>query len=224
MGRRLLGCIVAITCARVASAEPRPTLAVLGIEAMDHGVEGAAERLTAGLRESPKRDRYDRKGAAKPIREAITKAECKFMQPACAAAVGAALAVDFVVAGELTKRGTHQVLVLALFDVRRKQRVRSVRETAAGNADARKWARTLYARLTDAATGELVIVANAQVGEILLDGAIVGALFEGRATIGGVAPGAHQLVIRARGYKPFETDVSVDGTTKQTLLLEPAAP
>ncbi|MEO8705342.1 MAG: hypothetical protein ABI867_35190 [Kofleriaceae bacterium] len=206
-----------------ATAHAGPSVAILGVEAIDHGVEAAADKLTAGIREhAGKRGaRYESKIRAKPIRDAIVTAECKVMQATCATAVGTALGVDFVIAGELTKRGTHQVLVLALFDIHRKQRIRSVRDTTAATADAKKWGRAMYDRLVAESVGELVITANARTGEILLDGVIAATLFEGRATIGGVAPGEHQLVVRARGYKPFEIEVSVDGTTKQALLLDP---
>jgi hypothetical protein len=47
-------------------------------------------------------------------------------------------------------------------------------------------------------------------------------LFDGRATLNGIAIGTHQLVIRAKGFKPLELDVTVDGQTRLNLLLEPA--
>ena len=39
-------------------------------------------------------------------------------------------------------------------------------------------------------------------------------------TIPGLALGAHRVAIHAKGFKQFEVDVDVDGTT-QSFLLEP---
>lgn len=72
-----------------------------------------------------------------------------------------------------------------------------------------------------AITGELAIVANAQQGEVLIDGQVVAGLFEGRTTIGNLVKGTHLLSIRARGYRPLEIEVTIESATKQTLLLEP---
>ena len=37
----------------------------------------------------------------------------------------------------------------------------------------------------------------------------------------GLALGAHQIEIRASGYRAFSVEVTIDGNTKETFLLEP---
>jgi TolB-like protein len=204
-----------------AFADPKPTIAVAGIDGADSESVPLATTLTRTL-QSMKTGRYQVKGTAKQIAAALVKAECRVTQTACAVAVGSALGVDYVLAGEVTKRGKHQVLVLALVNVTTKQRVRSIRENVASSIDAKRWGRMLYQKLVEAELGELTVATNAQQGEIVIDGHVVGALFEGRATLNGIAIGTHQLVIRAKGFKPLELDVTVDGQTRLNLLLEPA--
>jgi len=214
----ILACLAA-----PAHAEPKPTLAVAAIEGADVASSALADTVTAALQRI-KTGRYQVKGTAKQIAAAVTAAECKPTRPACAVTVGTTLGVDYVLAGEATKRGKHQVLVLSLVNVQTKQRVRSLRESVATSIDAKQWARMLYTKLVEAELGELMLVTNAQQGEILVDGQVVGALFQGRATVGGLAIGSHQIVVRAKGFRPFELDVMIEWTTKQTLLLEPEAP
>jgi TolB-like protein len=206
--------------ATAAVADPKPTIAIAGIDAADSESVPLATTLTQSL-QTMKTGRYQVKGTAKQVAAALVKAECRVTQTACVVAVGSALGADYVLAGEVTKRGKHQVLVLALVNVASKQRVRSIRENVASSVDARRWGRMLYQKLVEAELGELTVVANAQQGEILLDGQVVGALWNGRVTLVGIADGTHQLAIRAKGYRPFELDIRVEGVTKQNVLLEP---
>jgi hypothetical protein len=163
------------------------------------------------------------RGAPKPstIDAAVIDTECNVLQPRCAASIGEQLAVTHMLVGQLERRGTRYTLTLSLINVATKQRVRSLRDVAATKVDVRKWARTLHARMLDEGSGDIVITANAKRGQVLVDGLVVTELYEGRATVSGVALGAHQLEIRAAGYRPFATDVTVDGRTEETVLLEP---
>jgi hypothetical protein len=222
---KLIGCVVALSLAAptIAHADDKPTVAVLGVVPRDADLIKAADAMTAVIRTraAAKASNYRVKGAAKEIEAAILAAECSSIEPSCAVKLGATLAADYAIAGELERRGTHQILLLSLVDVRTRQRIRSVRETSATKVDAKKLARAAYARLIDGEAGELSIVASAQQGEVLIDGQLVGALFEGRATIGGLVNGSHQLAIRAEGFRPFEIDVAIEFATKQTVLLDP---
>jgi TolB-like protein len=202
-----------------ALAEPKPTLVVAGIDGVESESIPLATKLTQSL-QTMKAGRYQLKGTAKQITAALVKAECRVTQAACAAAVGAELGADYVLAGDVHYKGSHQVLVLSLVDVKTKRRVRSIRDNVASTVDARKWGRLAYQKMIAAEDGALVIVANAKQGEILLDGQVAGALFDGRATLTGVANGTHQLVIRAKGYRELAVDVTVEGETRQNLLLE----
>jgi PEGA domain-containing protein len=79
----------------------------------------------------------------------------------------------------------------------------------------------VYARIADDASGELLITSNARRGEVLIDGLPVTELFEGHATVSNLALGTHELVIRASGYHAFDVDVTVDGRTQESVLLDP---
>ena len=214
---RFAACVLLLLATPVFAG--KPTLGVLGVTG-DQFTHARATALTAALRTSVKGYRVI--GTPKQIATATLAAECSIEAPACAAKLGAALGVDYTIAGTLERRGSRDILVLALVDVKTKQRIRSLRDTSATKADTRKWARTAVARLVDAEAGELVLAANAQNGEVWIDGQLAGALYQGRTTIGGLTNGSHQLAIRAPGYKPFEIEIDVEFSTKQTVLLEPA--
>ena len=203
-------------------AEPKRSLVMAGVDGHDSESVPLAEKVASALR-GVKSPRYRLKGSPKQIAAALVKAECRVTQTPCAAAVGAALSAEYVLAGEATRKGSHQVLVLSLVNVQTKQRVRSLREIVATSVDPKKWAHTMFQRLVDTGAGELHLAANVQRGEVWLDGELVGALFHGRVTLGNLALGTHRLVVRAEGYRALETDVTIDGITKEMVLLEPLA-
>ena len=197
---------------------------VLHVVAKDAPSATPADDITAALRAqvNAKHGDYRGAGSAKQIDDARRDADCDPATPRCAAEVGKAMGAELAIAGEVERRGTHETLVLSLVDVKTKQRVRSVRQTSGG--DMKKLARTAYNRLIAEDLGQLAIVANAQQGEVWIDGQVAAGLFEGKTTISGLAKGSHLLSIRARGFKPLDVDVTVEASTKQMLLLEPEAP
>jgi hypothetical protein len=216
---RVALCLIALST--FSAADDKPTIAVLGVVPTDTSLVAKANTLTQTMRTlaNAKSSPYRVKGAPKQIEAAIRTAECSTIQTPCAAALGAELDTDYALVGQLDKRGTHAVLLLALVDVRTKQRVRSLRETSA--VDAKKWARATYNRLVDTEAGELALAANAQNGEVWIDGQLAGALYQGRVTITGLANGTHQLSVRAKGYKQLDVDITVEFATKHSVLLEP---
>ena len=212
---RLVACVVLLG-STLAYAE-KPRVAVLGITAKDFTAKRAVQ-LTAGIRATA--TGYRVTGTPKQIEAAIGDADCFIFQTPCAATVGAALGVEYTITGELERRGKTDTLTLSLVDVKKKQRVRSLRDSSPTTADTRKWARSVATRLVDAEDGELVLATNTESGEVWIDGQLAGAIHQGRATIGGLANGRHLLVIKAKGYKPFEMDVEVAYSTKQSVLLD----
>lgn len=206
-----------------AHAESKHTVAVLGVIPKDATLTKAASTINAVIRTQAgaKSSEYTVKGSAKDIDAAILAAECSTLQPSCAAKLGAALGTDLAIAGELERRGSRLELVLALVDVHTKQRMRSIHQTNAANADMKKIARAAYTRLIGGDLGELAIEANAQQGEVLIDGQVVAGLFEGRTRIDGLVKGSHMLAIRAKGYRSLEVDVTIEAETRQMLLLDP---
>jgi hypothetical protein len=212
--------VAALLAGSVAHAEDRETVAVLGVVPKDAASTKTATKLDAALRVQSAHE-YAVKGTPKEIDAAILSAECSTLQASCAAKLGGNLGAQYAIAGELERRGAHQELVLALFDVRSKRRIRSVHQTSAASVDAKKLARTAYSRLIGGDLGDLQITANVQQGDVLIDGQVVAGLFEGKTTLQGLVKGSHLLAIRAKGYKPFEVDVTIDSATTQTLLLDP---
>lgn len=208
---RVLLCV--LLTARVAYADGT----AVRIESKDVDAGKRAADLTNALRALAAKG-HRAAPTAKATDAAITSADCSVLQPACAAAVGAKLGATHVLVGQVEKRGARYTIMLSLINVDTKQRVHSLRDTS--GADARKWARALYARILDEGAGEIVLAANAQRGQVILDGLPVTELYAGRATISKIALGAHQLEIRAVGYRPFTTDVTVDGRTEQNVLLD----
>jgi len=216
-----LVCISMLLAAAPAHADDRHSLAVLGVAPKDAALKKSADAIATAIRAQAgaKASEYRVTGTAKQIDAALVTAECSAIQASCAAKLGVTLGAEYTIAGELDRRGTHQVLELSLVDVKTRQRIRSVHQTSSG--DAKKLARAAYTRLIGGDVGELAIAANAPQGEILIDGQIVGGLFEGRATIGNLVKGSHVLAIHAKGYRPFEVDITIEASTKQMLLLEP---
>lgn len=206
--------------ATVAYADDKRPVAVLAIEPKDEALAKAADAVTRVVRAQAgaKRSEFRVTGTAKQIDTAMLASECSAIQARCAATLGEGLGAELVISGELERRGTHQVLVLALVDVKTKQRMRSVHQAG---SDAKKVAKAAYLRLVGGDTGELAIVANAPRGDVLIDGQIVAALFEGKTTITGLIKGSHRLSIRAKGFRPLDIDVNVEHQSKQMLLLEP---
>lgn len=195
-------------------------LPAIRIEAKDPSAAKRAVELTKALRAVATKKTGKAKPTAKDVDSAIVNAECSIVQPACAAEIGEKLAVGHVMVGQLDKRGARYTLTLSLINVRTKQRVRSLREVSAAS-DVRRWATALYTRIFDDGAGEIVIVANARRGQVLVDGLAVTELYEGRATLSNVALGTHGIEIRASGYKPFATEIEVDGRSEQSFLLDP---
>lgn len=145
---------------------------------------------------------------------------CVVTELACATAIGARLGVDYVVVGEVETRGKRFVLTLSVVDVARGRRVRTLRDLTARPGRARTWARSVYARLVDAESGELAISSNAPRAVVWLDGQKVTELFEGRATLTGLAIGVHAIELRAPGFKPYTDEIVVDGASRLSVLLD----
>jgi hypothetical protein len=217
MTRLVLLAVIGLVAPAHAGPAPKPSV-VVRVENGDGDSAKLAVALTAGLR-AASGARYVAKLGERQIQDVADHTECRLVEPTCAAAFGAELGVDYVLAGEAETHGKRQLLVLSLVNVKTRQRVRSLREVVT-NADTGKWARGAFERLVGS-VGEITVVANAQRGEVLLDGQLVAALFDGRTTISGIALGGHQLGIRAKGYRPLDIDITVDGSTKEMLLLEP---
>lgn len=217
-----LAVLILLALAGHAIADDRPTLAVT-IAASSPETSRPNDQALALVRKlaDAKTGPYQHKATPREVAAALIKAECQVMEPACAAKLGTALGVNYLLAGTIEARAQRLVIQLVMVNVRTKQRVRSARGVATA-ATLDKTVRTTYAQLTDKTTGELTVIVNAKQGDVVLDGQTVGQLWEGRATVSGLSLGSHELAIRAKGYKPIAIEIRIDGSNTETLLLDPA--
>jgi hypothetical protein len=225
---RLVGCAIAMFVGAMPAAAdpPKPTVAVLDVVPKEESIVGVAATMTTTLRSRGKQKsaRFRGVGTGKTIAAAVLEADCVLGEPSCMAKIGGELAADHVVHGVISRRGRSRTIVLSLFEVATKQRVRSVTDTVASSVDVKKWARAVYERLVDTEFGDLVVVVNASRGEVWIDGQQAAILIDGKATIARLPLGTHQLGVRARGFKPIDVEVEVDGWTTQSILLDPEPP
>lgn len=215
--------VALLVLARLAAAEPAKATVAIVIDSKDRDALKAADALTAHLRAfaGKKAERFATKGSDKDWRAARREAGCTPLQLACAVRLGQLLGADFVVTGEVETRAQRRVVVVAMVSVAKKQRVRSLRDTVMTSFDTKKWAQRIYERVVGSDTGELTIVTNGKGGDVILDGELVAALYQGKARITNVAVGAHALVIEAPGFRTLEIEVVIDGTSTETVLLDP---
>jgi hypothetical protein len=204
------------------SPEPPPTFAV-GLRAKDALADKIALSLEGALRDAGKKKSaaYRAKGTRKDLVAALVAADCMITLPGCA---GTKLDVDYVLVGVLETRGHRFILDLDVIRVSSGKRVRSIRDLASASTTAQKWARTVFARIVDDATGDLLLSSNAARGVVVVDGQPVTELFERHATVTNLSLGTHALEIRSDGYKPYTGDMTIDGTTKLSILLELLSP
>lgn len=214
--------LVILLATRLAHAEP-PTFAV-DIRAKEALADNIAPALEEAFRKlgSARTAEYRSKGTKKDRVAASTDACPNARDSGCASVIGGKLGVDFIFAGLVETKNKKFVLELDMFSVRTGKRVRSLKDFAATSTDAKKWALSVFTRLVDSSTGTLEISCNAQRAAVFVDGQKVTELYQGRATIPGLALGTHALELRAAGYKAYVDDVSIEGTTPVNVLLQPA--
>lgn len=204
-----------------ARADDAPTFAVQ-LRSWDKLADTMTFALANELRAAgrAKTAAYRAKGTHKDFVAANTE-PCVVTETACAAQIGARLGVDYVIVGEVETRGRRFVLAASVIHVKTAKRVRSLRDMTERAGSAKKWARRVYDRIVDSEAGELAIASNVPRAVIWLDGEKVAELFESRATLLGLAIGAHVIELRAPGFKPYRGEVVVDGRSKLSVLLEP---
>ena len=200
-----------------AQGDDRRTVVLLGVLPTDAGLRKSAHAMDGVIAKRAALE-YTLVGTPKAIDGAVLAGECTTIQASCAGKLGAQLGAMFAVAGKLDRRGAHMQLTLVLVDVEHKARLRSV--TQSGGGDPKKLAKLAFDRLLGGDVGDLYILANSEHGDVLLDGQVVAGLFEGKTAITNIARGTHVREIRAKGYKPFKVDITVEQTTRQNVLLD----
>lgn len=241
MNRRSLISAAAVIVTLVAmdrAVIAKPGIAVLGLEVrdleanVDEKTTKMATDLTAGLRR-------EAKAAASPyslvpnadrdLTEVKVINMCEDAAVGCMSDIGKDLKADRLLYGSITRRKNGYQVSLDLLDVKKKAMERSTSELIpfgeANAAGVARWSKTLYGRLTGSSAesgGTLVVTANADSGQVLIDGKPRGKLSGGTARITGVSPGSHTVGVQASGFKNWSGDATVtDGeTTKVPATLE----
>jgi hypothetical protein len=209
----------------IAHADPAPSFAV-GLRSKDRGADDITLALETALRTAGTRKTatYRSTTTRKQLVAALVKADCMITEEGCAVAAGNLLGVDYMLVGITDLRGRRFELTLDVIKVANGKRVRSLRDLSPPSNNATTWARTIFSRVIDDATGELILTANVSRGVVLLDGKPVTELFERRASVPDIAVGTHALEIRATGHKTYSGDVTIEGPTKLSIMLEPDPP
>jgi hypothetical protein len=214
--------LLLVLFASLAHAEPKPTIAVLGVMPDDASLAKHGTILDDTLRTlaNSKASPYRVKGKAKQIANAVRTAECSVHEPSCAAKLADTLGTDFALAGKLEKRATSVELTLQVVDAAKRTIYRQTRHKVAADSDMKKLAKLAFDRVAgERATSDLVIVANAKRGRVIIDGEERAALFDGRATLT-LPHGKYRLGIEAPGHKRYEDVIVLREPTTMNVLLD----
>lgn len=224
----LLACFVA----SVATAEAKPSVAVLGIEVIsksgrvDAKTTNIAKKLTAELRRraSIGSGPYQlAPNSNKDLLELKLLSDCASEARGCMSKIGQDLKADRLLYGKLEALpGKGYQVSLNLLNVSKKTMERNTSDliplSDVGSSGIQKWARTLYNRLSGIPSqGSIVVKANVSSGTVSVDGEGKGSLSGGQLRISGVSAGSHKVRIESPGHEPFESEVVVTSGESSTV-------
>lgn len=214
-----------------ASAQSKPSVAVLGIEVIDDGTgidpqtTELAKMLTQALREGTRQDVSPYRLAPnsdKELLEVKLLSGCANEARNCMAKIGRDLGADWLIYGKVEKRDTGYQVTLKLLKVDTTAMERLTTEVIPFADNNEKtirltWGRSLYKRLTGIPDqGNLTIQANVDQGRVFVDGQLATTLRRGRARIDGLVEGRHTVAIEAEGHARYESTVDIGpGETEQ---------
>jgi hypothetical protein len=214
-----------------ASAQNKPSVAVLGLEVIDDGTgidpqtTDLAKMLTQTLREGTRQDVSPYRlapNSEKELLEVKLLSGCANEARACMAQIGRDLGANWLIYGKIEKRETGYQVTLKLLkvDTTAMERVTTEVIPFADNDEKtikQNWGRSLYKRLTGIPDqGNLTIQANVDQGRVFVDGQLATTLRRGRARIDGLVEGRHTVAIEAEGHTRYEANVDIGpGATEQ---------
>jgi hypothetical protein len=227
----VLAAFTLLVASSVASAQSKPSVAVLGLEVIDDGTgidpqsTDLAKLLTQALREGTRQDVSPYRLAPnsdKELLEVKLLSGCANEARNCMAQIGRDLSADWLIYGKIEKRDTGYQVTLKLLkvDTSAMERVTTEVIPFADNderAIRQNWGRSLYKRLTGIPEqGNLAIQANVDQGRVFVDGQLATTLRKGRARIDGLVEGRHAVAIEAEGHARYESTVEIGpGETEQ---------
>lgn len=213
-----------------ASAQSKPSVAVLGLEVIDDGsgidpqTTDLARNLTEALRAHSRLDKSPYRLAPnsdKELLELKLLSGCANEAKECMARIGRDLSADWLIYGKIEKRDTGYQVTIKLLNVESMNMARVTTEvipfadnTAPKISDR---GRFLFHRLTGIPEqGNLTIAANVDQGRVFVDGQLATTLRGGKARIDGLAEGKHPVAIESAGHGRYETSVEIKaGETAQ---------
>jgi hypothetical protein len=206
-----------------ASAQSKPSVAVLGLEVIDDGTgidpqtTDLAKNLTEALRAHSKLDRSPYRLAPnsdKELLELKLLSGCANEAKECMARIGRDLSADWLIYGKIERRDTGYQVTIKLLNVESMNMARVTTEVIpfADNTSAKisERGRFLFNRLTGTPEqGTLTIEANVDQGRVFVDGQLATTLRGGKARIDGLAEGKHPVAIESEGHGRYETTVEI---------------
>jgi hypothetical protein len=227
----VIGLVTLAAAPRDASADPKKTVAVLGLELKDDGTgideksANVARLLTDALRKRAKAPNGPytlAPGGDKELVDALLLAGCsKADDVDCMAKIGGDIVTDFLIYGSLAKSGKGYQVSLTLLDVSKKAVVRRSTEavTKIGEIDLERKGKELYTALAGASTlGTLAISSNVTSGQVFIEGQPKGNLVKGKAQISGIEEGKVKVRIESGGSIKEEYVTVTGGQTEEVTI------
>jgi hypothetical protein len=227
----VLAALAMLVASSDASAQNKPSVAVLGLEVIDDGTgidpqtTDLAKMLTQALREGTRQDVSPYRlapNSEKELLEVKLLSGCANEARACMAQIGRDLGANWLIYGKIEKRETGYQVTLKLLkiDTTAMERVTTEVIPFADNDEKtikQSWGRSLYKRLTGIPDqGNLTIQANVDQGRVFVDGQLATTLRRGRARIDGLVEGRHTVAIEAEGHARYDANVDIGpGATEQ---------
>lgn len=227
--------LIAIGLGGSVALAAKPTIAVLGLEVVDHNGTPtaadtqAAKELTEGLRARAKAGTGPYQLAPGSDKELIDQKllyNCDNEAPSCMATIGNQIGAQILLYGRLEKQGKSYQVTLKLLDIGRKSVLKSSSDmipiSEANAPTLQAWAKRMYARLVGDTSGSVIVVklANADRGTILLDGEPKGTITNGTGQVAGVPDGKYRLGVESEGFRRWEKDITVAGGLTVPVELE----
>ena len=230
----VIGIVTLAAAPRGAAADPKKTVAVLGLELKDDGTgideksANVARLLTDALRKranAPNGPYTLAPGSDKELVDALLIAGCaKAEDTDCMVKIGQDIVTDFLIYGSLAKSGKGYQVSLTLLDIAKRNVVRRSTDavTKVGQVDLDRKGKELYANLAGASTkGSLVVTSNVDSGQVFVDGQPKGNLVRGKAQISGIDEGKVKVRVESGGSikeeyvtitggEPTEVEIKLD--------------
>ncbi|MFT3693912.1 MAG: hypothetical protein QM831_12275 [Kofleriaceae bacterium] len=222
-----------VVCALSGAALAKPSIAILGLEVIDKtGAPSAedvtfAKNLTEGLRGRAKiGGPYNlAPNGEKELIDLKLLKSCDDEKPACMSSIGKDLQADFLIYGQVTRKGKTYDVSIALLDVNAGKRERTVPQSTPVGTNGvalQNLSKKIYNGLTGQSDSCTIAVKTPGVdrGTILINGKEAGNITNGVGAVNGLSEGKYSIAIEASGFHRY-TKGDVTCTGGETTNLQP---